>query len=135
MGTEDEVATMLAQVDTDRQAHSSAGPSVSPAAGEDAAPPPAPDAVEFVKARETIRRPPLPSPGLYDAYLVRGPAPIPIRRQVETEAESHPAKGTPGNQSRQERSDVLMVSPAEALAAMEAWSTPSPRHKPKAGVS
>ncbi len=156
MGTEDEVVRMLAQAGTDRQEHTAAEPPVSPAAGEvatsaepetvsEAGPavasrtappssPPVPEAVVFVKARETIRRPPLPSPSLYDAYLVKGPAPIPIHRQLPGEAESRAEPAEPGEQSRQSRSDALMVSSADALAALEAWSVPSSRHKPKAGV-
>ena len=91
--------------------------------------------VVLVKARETIRRPPLPAPSLYDASLVKTQPPIPIRRQAETVAEPQPAAAEPVEQTRQARSDALMVSSADALAALEAWSTPSARYRPKSRVS
>ena len=114
MGTTGKVKGKRAQVDTERKAQAPAGSG------------------EFVKARETINRPPLPAPGLYDAYLTKAPAPIPIRRQVETTIEASRPVAEPAPETRQ---DALMVSSADALAALEAWSSPSPRHKPKASSS
>ena len=132
MGTEDEAGRMLAHLDTGRQAHTAVVPPVSTAGDGGAI---TAEPVVYVKARETIRRPPLPAPSLYDAYLVKARAPAPIRRQADVEIESAPTTGGPAEQSRQARSDALMVSSADALAALEAWSTPSPRHRPKTRAS
>ena len=114
MGTTGKVKGKRAQVDTDRKAQAAAGSG------------------EFVKARETISRPPLPAPGLYDAYLTKAPAPVPIRRPSETTIE---APHTTAETAPETRQAALMVSSADALAAMEAWSSPSPRHKPKATLT
>ena len=116
MGTTGKVKGKRAQVDTDRKAQAAAGSGSG----------------EFVKARETISRPPLPAPGLYDAYLTKAPAPIPIRRPSETADETPHTTAETAPETRQA---ALMVSSADALAALEAWSSPSPRHKPKATLT
>ena len=132
MGTEDGVKTKLARVGTGRQARTTTGPSV---AGRDAARGAPAEPSEFIKAREAIRRPPLPEPGLYEAYLVKQQPPIPIRRPAETATETQATIGEPGEPVQQARADALKVSSADAWAALEAWSTLSPRHKPKTDAS
>ena len=132
MGTEDGVTTKLAQAGTGRKARTTTGPSI---AGKGAARGAPAEPSEFIKAREAIQRPPLPEPGLYEAYLVKAQAPTPIRRPAETAAETQPTIGETGEQVQQARADALKVSSADAWAALEAWSTLSPRHKPKTDIS
>lgn len=172
MGSEDEIETMLSQMNTSRQnqakaepllpqstrdeteilgtpapapapvpvAEPVAAPVPSPVVAEEPPPaeetaPPSPSAdpvppppvsheEPLIKTRETIHRPPLPQPGLYDSY---SPKPPPLARKLlVTDEPAAPA--TPQEDRRMVKPEALPVSNAEALAALEAWSTLVPKH-------
>jgi hypothetical protein len=176
MGAEDEVETMLSQMNTRREsrgkiepllpqstrdetdilgvkeaspapAPAPPAPAPAPVAADAAAPPPVaeePSAVEppapnaepviipqpapqedpLIKTRETVHRPPLPQPGLYDAYT---PKPPPLARKPLI-AEEPSASISPQEDRRMVKPEALPVSNAEALAALEAWSALAPKH-------
>ncbi len=124
MATKDETQTMRAKGDANPKA---VAPSLI-----NAPPEPAP----VVKAREVIRRPPLPQVSLYDAYLVKAPGPIPISRPAETvlDAPITSEETAAPEHAHQGRSDSLTVSPADARQALEAWQATAFRPKPRSGT-
>ncbi len=136
MGTEDVSETMLAQDDTGGQAHIATVAAEPPSVGDGAVPPVLPTPVtDMVKAKETFRRPPLPSSSLYDAYLLNKAATQPRRRVAPVDTPPPPVvvPEPPRQETPVTRSDILSVSCIDAVAALETWSeTANPRRPGRA---
>lgn len=154
MGTDDETGTMLADVNPQRQDNLLSPPAVlspdgqemataDPVAAPDMAaditpasgPEPAEDASPFIRAKETIRRPPPRLHSLYDAYQPKPP--VPVRRAVpapaDESADAVMIVPEMPESPQQFRTDAMPVDAAAARIALEAWSGLAARRKPGRG--
>ena len=117
--TDDDAGGMLPQVTVGEQADSAAVETEKAA----------PEAAQFVKTREAVRRPPPPAATLYDAFERK---PVPVLRRS---AAADPPAGTPAATSVEDARlislDSQMAPNADALAALEVWSTMGKRRKPR----
>ncbi|MEI8393169.1 MAG: hypothetical protein WCF85_00435 [Rhodospirillaceae bacterium] len=88
-----------------------------------------PEPVTLTKAREAIRRPPLPQLSLYDCF-VKKQTPPPIRRPTVSDEVHSSADSTTQEDARLVRPESLAISPAQSVAALENWLSAEPRRKP-----
>ncbi len=150
MGTEDEIEGMVTQVDACRQDHTTTEPEALPPedppagrepeaiskseVGSEAVAASAVDPAVFVKTKERIRRPPLCSTELFDAFRPKPHPPIRKPVVVDDDFPAATPEPAPAEDPRQIRSELLTVSQADAVTALEAWSALSLRRRPgKAG--
>jgi len=81
---------------------------------------PGPKVAEFIKAKESVYRPPLPPAGIYDAFAIRPPR---VRKPVVTDnpADHTTLASVPYDESLILKPDVLPIGTVDVRAAMEEW--------------